>query len=190
MGPNFNTEASLAVWSAQEKFENVDFPVMWLGWNSDNCFSINSNSKSYLDTKDNDKTVLSMINNMNHSHSSGWVQPISYHYADWIVNGGSGLTQLMDEPSGRDVYIQHMVPLEASSISAKIYYITEKMTYSQKPGNSTTTMDQTWQTVDCEITGSIIKGTVPESAYSYYVEITTTVNGTNYVTCSSYVELG
>ncbi|HJA69263.1 MAG TPA: acetylxylan esterase [Firmicutes bacterium] len=190
MGPNFNTEASLAVWSAQEKFDNVDFPVLWLGWNSDNCFSINSNSKSYLDTKDNDKTVLSMINNMNHSHSSGWVQPISYHYADWIVNGGSGLTQLMDEPSGRDVYIQHMVPLEASSISAKIYYITEKMTYSQKPGNSTTTMDQTWQTVDCEITGSIIKGTVPESAYSYYVEITTTVNGTNYVTCSSYVELG
>ena len=78
MGPNFNTEASMAVWSTQERFNNIDFPVLWMGWNSDNCFSINSNSKSYLDTKHTDKTVLAMINNMNHSHSSGWVQSISY----------------------------------------------------------------------------------------------------------------
>ena len=190
MGPNFNTEASMAVWSAQERFNNIDFPVLWMGWNSDNCFSINSNSKSYLDTKHTDKTVLAMINNMNHSHSSGWVQAISYYYADWIVKGGSGLTQLKNEPAGRDVSIEINTPSGASGVTAKIYYITEKMTYSQKPGNSTTTMDQTWKTVPCTISGNTITGSVPEEAYSYYVEITTNINGGNYVTCSSYVELG
>lgn len=190
MGPNFNTEASKVVWSAQERFDNVDFPVLWLGWNSDNCFSINSNSKSYLDTKNTDKTVLSMINNMNHSHGSAWVQPISYYYADWIVKGGSGLSQVKNQPSGREVSIEIDKPAQASNVTAKIYYITEEMTYSQKPGNSTTTMDQSWQTVNCTVSNNTITGSVPSQAHSYYVEITTTINGTGYVTCSSYVVLG
>ena len=93
-------------------------------------------------------------------------------------------------PAGRDVSIEINTPSGASGITAKIYYITEKMTYSQKPGNSTTTMDQTWKTVPCTISGNTITGSVPEEAYSYYVEITTNINGGNYVTCSSYVELG
>lgn len=190
MGPNFNTEASRAVWLAQDRFDKVKFPVLWLGWNSDNCFSVNSNSKSYLDTKGNDKTVLAMINNMNHSHGSAWVQPISYHYADWAVKGGAGLTMLKNEPSGRNVSIEVTKPSGATNMSAKIYYITEKMTYSQKPGNVTTSMDQTWKTVNCTVSGNKITGTVPSDAYSYYVEITTAVSGGSYVTCSSYVVLG
>ena len=35
------------IWFAEKNFNKVNMPVMWLCWNDDCCFSINSNSKSY-----------------------------------------------------------------------------------------------------------------------------------------------
>lgn len=62
MKDNFSSAATKALWLAQERFSNVDMPILWLCWNDDNCFSINSNSKSYLDTvQKNSETRISMI---------------------------------------------------------------------------------------------------------------------------------
>lgn len=189
MGPPFNTPECRAVWSAQERFSKVSCPILWVGWNSDNCFSINSNSKSYLDTRGNDRTLLAMINQMGHGHSLGWNPAVSYRYADWIVNGGKGLPRFVQEPSGRAVDVSITRPNDASSLSAKIYYVTEKITYSQKPGNATTTMDQTWQTAACAVSGDRVTGTVPADAYGYYVEVAMITPQGNCVSTSSFVML-
>ena len=189
MGPPFSTPECRAVWSAQERFSKVSCPVLWVGWNSDNAFSINSNSKSYLDTRGNDRTLLAMINQMGHGHSLGWNPAVSYRYADWIVNDGKGLSRFVQEPSGRTVDVSITRPNDVSSLSAKIYYVTEKITYSKKPDNVTTTMDQTWQTAACTVSGDRVTGKVPAGAYGYYVEVMMVTPEGNCMSTSSFVTL-
>ena len=73
MKDNFGGAETQELWLAQDNFDKVDMPVLWLCWNDDTCFSINSNSKSFLDTiKNNPETRISMINKMMHSHGCGW----------------------------------------------------------------------------------------------------------------------
>jgi len=190
MGPAFSTTETKAVWLAQERFDNVSFPVLWMGWNEDFPFSINSNSRSYLDTKDDPKTVLAMLSGIGHSHSSAWTPVISYRFADWVVNGGPGLVKLNNEPSGRDFSFTVTLPPDMTSISARFFYIEEEMTFSLKPGNLTTTMDQSWRTGLCTVSGNSIAGRVPASAHSYYVEVTVTTLDGDFVSTSSLVTPG
>ncbi len=189
MGPPFNTAECRAVWSAQERFDRVKFPVFWMGWNNDTAFSINSNSKSYLDTRGNAKTALAMLHQMGHSHSAAWNQAISYRYADWAVKNGAGLIQLESEPAGEKISIKFTCPSDARAVQAKIYYVTEKITYNKKQGQATTSMDQTWQTAACSVTGNTISGTVPDGAHSYYIELTLDTPQGSFCTTSSLVTL-
>ena len=63
------------------------------------------------------------------------------------------------------------------------------MTYSNhyKHGTTNTFMDQEWQTLDLTVSNGTVTGEVPIEARGYYIEITTTINGTQYVTTSSYI---
>lgn len=194
MKDNFSSNATKSLWLAQDNFSKVDIPVLWLCWNDDNCFSVNSNSKSYLDTvKNNEDTRISMISMMYHSHTSAWARNEPFLFADSVVKGGAKLTELKSQPVGREISIALGAADEVTDITARLYYITEPMTYANynKFGIGTSTyMVQNWQTQELSVSnGNTVYGEVPQNARAYYVEVTTTLNGVQYVTCSSYVEL-
>lgn len=186
MGDRFRSLSTQTVWGPEHRFDLVDFPVLWLCWNSDFSSSVMAPSKSYLHTKGTEKTTLSIIHNLQHYHSAAWRQSINYRFADWIVQGGSGLTKLESEPSGRSFSLRFTAPEDTVDVSAKLYYITEELSYSTTPSGKV--MDQAWKTVDCTVDGNTVSCTVPEEAHSYYLELSTLVSsGGCYVTTSSFV---
>ncbi len=192
MKDNFGGKETQELWLAQDNFDKVNMPVLWLCWNDDNCFSINSNSKSYLDTiKNNADTRLSMINKMMHSHGSGWNPGESMAFADSVVKNGAKLTGFNSQPSGKSINVALNVDASATKVSATLYYITEDMTYSTYDkfnfNSPSTYMDQVWQTAALTVTDNTVTGDVPQDAKGYYVEVKTTIGGKTYVTCSTYV---
>ena len=193
MKEHFSSEETKALWLAQSRFHCVRMPILWLCWNDDCCFSVNSNSKSYLDTvKSHANTRISMVSGMKHSHTAAWIRPESYRFADWIVKGGAAMTELLVQPSfeERRLALALRVDPSATRITAKLYYITSPMTYSyhNKHGMASTFMDQIWETADLTVNGTQVTGTVPAQACGYYIEITTTVEQGEYVICSPYIE--
>ncbi|MBR3751312.1 MAG: hypothetical protein IKK58_06010 [Clostridia bacterium] len=190
MKDNFAGAETRELWLAQDNFDKVDMPVLWLCWNDDNCFSINSNSKSYLDTiKNNPDTRLSMINKMYHSHGSGWAPGESMLFADSIVKGGTKLTDFKSQPTGKSINAE-LIMASGVTVTATLYYITEDMTYSTYDKNGwnspSTYMDQTWQTKALSVENGKVVGEIPSDAKGYYVELKTTIDGKQYVTCSAW----
>lgn len=191
MKDNFASPATRALWSAEDKFDKVGMPVLWQCWNDDSCFSVNSVSKSYLDTvKNNPRTRICMRNEMMHSHVHGWLPPESMLFADSVVCGGEQLTCLAKQPSGRDISLP-INNYDGASVTALLYYINEKMTYSihEKYGYSATFMDQQWQTAPLEVNGGTVSGRVPDGASGYYIELRAAKDGREYVTTSVFTEL-
>lgn len=187
MKDNFNYPGTKEIWDASWNLKSVTMPVLWLCWTDDNCFSINSNSKSFDDTA---KGILSMKMNMQHGHIEGWVQPEIYRFADSVVKGAQPLTTLKTQPSGKNISFKINAPKDATKVTAKVYYIKEQMTYSRNGRlhyDWCDTIDQTWYSVNCTVKGDTITAKLPNDAHSYYVEITTQVGSTNYVTTSRFV---
>ncbi|MBR3751313.1 MAG: dienelactone hydrolase family protein [Clostridia bacterium] len=192
MKDNFGGAQTKELWLAQDNFDKADMPVLWLCWNDDTCFSINSNSKSYLDTvKNNPDTRLSMINKMYHSHSSGWAPGESMLFADSIVKGGAKLADFTSQPTGKSINATLSIDPSATAISATLYYITADMTYSKYDkhgyGYADTAMDQVWQTKALTIEDGKVIGDVPADAKGYYIELKTTIGGKQYVSCSAWI---
>lgn len=153
-------------WHPERNFHKVKTPVMWLCWNDDCCFSINSNSMSYLDTKDGDPdTCLSMINNMGHSHSCAYMPKESYWFADRILSG-------KPVPRVTAEYIGNKVKYSCSvkPNSVRLFYITEEMSYThrEKYGLNNTFMAQDWQTV--ELDPEKTEAPLPDNAKGKYIE--------------------
>lgn len=188
----FSPEPIKSYWSAADRFSLVDIPVLWLCWANDPSFSIQSNSRSYMDTR-KAGSVLSILNDWSHGHSGGWNQRETYRFADSVAKGNAGLTECLTEPGATrnfDFLIKRSS--DAVSVIAKAYYITEKMTYSMNGTLSEIhklpTIDQTWKTVTCNTDGDTVYGTLPENAYSFYVEIDTYTQDGYFVTTSSFFE--
>lgn len=190
MKNNFNSSGTKELWDASLKLKTVKMPVLWLCWTNDNCFSINSNDKSFADTENG---VLSMIMNMGHGHAQGWDQPEIYRFADSVVKNGQPLTTCATQPQAANkISFTINKPSDAASVTARVCYIKEKMTYSPNgllhiQGQDT--IDQEWHFVDCTVDGTKISATIPSDAYSYYVEITTQVGATKYVTTSRFIDI-
>lgn len=166
---NFAGQQTRALWSAADRLDQVKFPVLWLVWNDDNCFSLNSATRSYLSTRAVAGTRLSAVNGMMHGHSAAWVRPESYAFADSIVKGSAPLPSFVTLPTAGSV--------ECTVENAKrprLYYITETMTYSThtKYGYESTFMDQTWKSVTLSSSGVKITGQIPADAVMYYIEVT------------------
>lgn len=154
-------------WFPEKRFHKVKVPVMWLCWNDDCCFSINSSSMSYLDTKDNENTCLSMLHNMGHSHSCAYTPRESYWFANEILKGNN-------IPKVRAEYIGNTVSYSCSVAprSVRLFYITEEMSYTirEKYGLHNTFMEQEWQTIELDPEKNAAK--LPDDAKGKYVEFT------------------
>lgn len=194
MGDKFSSTETQQLWLAQDRFENVDMPVLWLCWNDDSPFSINSNTKSYIDTvKNNSNTRIAMIDHMYHSHTDAWKRAEAIAFADSVVMDGEKLTGFVEQPTGTYVNVELDISPSVSSVSAKLYYITSPMTYSNQDkfgkGNNVY-MTQTWQTKLLNISDGRISDTLPTEAKGYYIEITSVIGGIQYVTTSTFVTIG
>ena len=194
IGQFFAGSATQALWSAAERFDRVTMPVLWLGWNDDNCFSVNSHSASFADTvKNNADTRLSYIHGMMHSHTWAWKPAESMFFADSVVRGTPAMAGFAVQPSGRCLEAKLDVAPGTAVSGARLFYITSPQTYStrEKYGFTATFMDQEWQIAPLaydEATHTVT-GTVPAEAAAYYVEATTVLNGVAVVTCSEFIEL-
>ena len=143
-------------------------PVMWLGWNDDGCFSIQSNSMSYLVTKEqNNNTCLSMRHKMMHSHYNGYTPRESYWFANEVLHGNR-------IPKVEARYVDNKVYYTCSEKAKEVrfFYISEKMSYirREKYGDTNSYMKQEWQIMELNPEDSVAY--IPENAVGKYVEFT------------------
>jgi len=155
-------------WFAERNFCKANLPIMWLCWNDDCCFSIHSNSMSYLDTKDNNNnTCLSMLNDMRHSHYNGYTPQESYWFANEILSGNK-IPDVKAEYSGGQV--KYFCSAKIKGV--KLFYITERMSYVKrvKYNNDNTFMAQDWKIVDLD--PAVDTAVLPPDAVGKYIEFT------------------
>ena len=171
MGERFSHPETLKYFRAEDRFAKVKMPVMWLCWNDDFCFSINSNSKSYLDTAPNNPlTTLSIVDCMCHSHNFAWIRPESEAFANSIVKGGDALQSFTSLPNGKSPVCTYAYSKE---VTARLYYITDELEYSmhEKHGMNNTFLNPLWQSVPLNAENGTITGDIPCDACGYYIEI-------------------
>ena len=156
------------IWYAERRFDRIKIPVMWLCWNDDCCFSVNSNSMSYQDTESgNRNTCLSMKHEMGHSHSCAHSQKESYWFADSVLAGRSIPKVKAEYRNGAVKYF-----CDERAKSVRLFYITDKMTYAnrEKYGLRNTFMQQEWQIV--ELDPDKTEAELPRDAVGKYLEFT------------------
>ena len=184
----FKSPLTQQYWSAADRFSNVEFPILWLCWANDVYFSVNANSMSYLATK-RSGSVFSAKVLWGHSHGQGWAPSEIYRFADSITKDEPGLVSCVTEPEGRDFSFRINVPTDVSSITANIYYINAKLSYSVKSNGAEPTIDQTWKMCKASVSNNIVTGHLPAEAKGYFVEIVAKNASENLSTTTSYVEL-
>ncbi len=173
------------LWAAEDRYDRVTMPVLWLCSNNDNCFSINSNSDSFLATMNNNPlTRLSIRDKFGHSHSLAWGAPESYTFAASVVKGTTRISGFLEQPSGRDIHVKIDFSGRAA-VTPTLYYLTEPMTYGVT--DPSCFLDQEWHTMplDYDTETNVVSGTVPDEAAGYYIEL----RESKEVSCSAYVAL-
>ena len=177
-------EAVQSLWMAQERFDKVTMPVLWLVGNDDYFFSVNTHSKCYADTHaNNGRTVLTVLSGFPHGHYIGWEPEEEYAFADSVVCGAQPIPAFTVQPAGRTVQAQ--MESGASIGSAKLYYVTQAFAYD----DANYTMVTPWHSQPLAVDGTRITGTAPSGAIGYYIECVCDVNGKKLVSASQYIEL-
>jgi len=173
-----------SLWMAQDRFDKVTMPVLWLVGNDDFFFSVNTHSKCYADTHaNNGRTILTILSGFPHGHYIGWEPEEEYAFADSVVAGAQPIPAFTVQPAGRNVQAQ--MESGASIVSAKLYYVTQPFAYD----NVNFTMITPWYSQSLAVDGTGITGSVPMNAIGYYIECVCDVNGKKLVSASQYVEL-
>jgi len=186
----FSTPKAKELWSAASRFHKVKMPTLWLALVHDAAFSINTNTRSYLAVKDAGG-IIGIKQNWGHSHRKGWAPTEIYRFADSICGKSEGLVSCVTEPSGRNISFTIKKPADATSVTARAYYITEKLSYSVKNGATRPSADQpsgVWRSVTCTVNGTKVTGTLPAEAVNYYVEITATTPSGSFSTSTGLIE--
>ena len=155
-------------WLPENRFSQVKMPVMWLCWNDDCNFSVNSNSLSFLATRDsNPLTCLSMLHNMRHSHLEGYTPEESYWFARAVISNRS-VPRVSVKYSGNTA--EYFCDGELKAV--RLFYITEKMSYTlrEKHRDKNFYMAQEWSILD--LSPDENKAIVPTDAVGRYIEFT------------------
>ena len=155
-------------WLAEKRFSRVNMPVMWLCWNDDCNNSVNTESLSYLATKDNNPdTCLSIVHGMRHSHNEAYTPGESYWFALNIVNGRS-LPEIVTRFCDDKVHYFCSSPIKR----VRLFYITEKMSYvlREKHRDKNFYMAQEWNTLELPAGEHTAK--IPSDAVGRYIEYT------------------
>lgn len=183
----FSHELTRKNWSAADRFDRVKIPVFWVCFPDDLAFSVNSNSRSYEDTK-NAGAVFLMLQNMEHDHMWGWAPPEIMHFADSVVKGAPSFTRCVTEPEGKSFSFTVEPAADATAVTARIAYITAPLSYSKKEGMFIPSIDQKWQFAPCDVSDNTVHGTLPDEAVNYYVELSTVTPRGTLLTTTRFVE--
>ena len=183
----FYHELTQKNWSAAHRFDRVKIPVFWVCFTDDTPFSVNSNSRSYDDTKEAGALLL-MRQNMGHSHYYGWAPPEIIRFADSMVKGDPAFTRCVTEPVGRQFSFAIQPAPDATAVTARAAYITAPLSYSIKEEGAGLTIDQTWEFLPCEVCGDTVQGTLPDKAVCYYVELSTETPRGTLLTTTRFVQ--
>jgi len=172
------------LWKADSRYDRVDFPVLFEQYSTDFSSSIKATTKCYEDLM-SAGSILALRTNWVHTHD--WDTPIEiYRFADSITKGGKPLTTFATQPDDSGIINCKLnVPDDAENVTARVQYITEKLTYT----NSTSgwNADQYFMSSELEVKDGVITGTVPENAVEFYVEVTTEIGGKTYYTASKFL---
>ncbi len=172
LGVYFRSGKNPDLWLCEKLFPEVKIPVLWLCWNSDYAFSLNSNSASYLDTvKNNPDTRLSAIHKMMHAHWNGWGREESYAFADSVIKKSPKLPRFA---VGSDEIIN---PDNVKIKDIKIYYSEEPLSYTETPTEGLHQAEE-WKTEKADFNH------LPSDCKEYYYEITSEFDGKEYITTS------
>lgn len=161
LGEYFRSGRNPELWLAEKNFDEVKMPVLWQCKNDDIPFSLNSNSKSYMKTKDNNShTALSIVQGMRHSHAGATSQEEPYIFADSVCYKKQHIPKIyvdnnkliIDNPDNLDI------------ISLRAFYITEPMSYYTDEKNDHK-IKQEWAFKNISAIDDI-----PDCACEYYVE--------------------
>ncbi len=183
IGRYFRRGRNPEIWLAEQNFDTLTMPVLWLCWNADTPFSLNSNVLSYQHTvKNNADTRMCAVHEMGHGHAQTWVRPESYVFADSVVKGGKRLPAVfadgtVDNPDGAEI------------VGAKVYYITSPLAYTQ-PENQDADgrMREPWQISPMSFADGKLIGEIPAEAVGFYYEITAVIGDETCISTSPYIE--
>jgi hypothetical protein len=133
--------------------------------------------------------VLSLKQDWNHSHPSGWAPAEIYRFADSICFDKDKMLVCETEPTGRRISFA-INKADGEKVCAKAYYLTQKLSYSRKEGQDRPTPDQAvWKSVACAVNGTQITGSLPAEAVNYYVEMTASGMDGTYTTSTGLVDV-
>ncbi len=170
----FSSEAAKKYWVAEEYFHDVQIPVLWQCWNDDCNFSLNANCKSYEATKkNNNRSALSIIDQMYHSHTHAWRRKEAFLFADEIVFGSVKTPRFFDEVTQESAIIDlgNAVKIQ----NARVMYITTDYTYAQIPKYTASDrwfMKGDWKNVPCTVRKDCVHYHLPPDAVWWYIELT------------------
>ncbi len=170
------------LWKADSRYNRVDFPVLFEQYTYDFSSSIRATSKCYEDLM-GAGSVMSLRTNWVHTHD--WDTPIeAYRFADSITSGGKPLTTFATQPDNSgNINCTLNVPDDADNVTARVQYISEKLTYTE---SGTPSPNQCFKTAELSVNNGVITGKVPNEAVEFYVEVTTEIDGETYYTASIF----
>ena len=189
---NFKKECVKKYWMAESRYDKLNIPVLWLAWNDDSCFSIQSASKSYLHSQsNNENSRLSLVNLMKHSHWHTWQREEPFFFADWCVKAGKAMPMITDMSSKEDICLNITADDEIKIKSASLFYITSPMEYKvyNKFGDqSRSFMSQEWQIMPLAVEGNKAFGKMPENAVGTYKEVVFLIGEKEITVTTEYLE--
>lgn len=167
MSNYFGSDMKNSNWRAENRFKNTHMPILWQCWNDDSAFSINANSRSYSATlKNNRKTLLSIVDNMDHGHLAAWKRDEPLFFAECICGDSRSMPKISKD--GKIDY-ENM-----ECISARLFYTKTPYKYHlcKKNGEEELPyMDGEWETAEAHIENGKLTAPIPESICAYYYEI-------------------
>ena len=171
------------LWSAADRFDKVNFPVLWKNWIYDTAFSIVAANRSYKDTQKSG-SMLSMSINMHHSHIDAWNSPDPYRFARGIVDGVLPLIKPITSPEGfGEIFFKVQIPKDFTDVAAEIYYLTEPIEYGED-----NRLTHSWESVPAKIDENLVHGNVPVDACCYFVQLKGTSDGIEYISDTAIIE--
>lgn len=179
----FGTTQVKNQWSAARGFHNVTFPVLWLCYLKDSCFSFGANSMSYKATK-HANSFLSIKRGMGHSHINGWSVAEGYRFAEKVLNDELPFIRCVTEPNSfTNLSVEVEVPDDFENISAEVFYVMQPLEYDERDK-----LINKWKSVKVEIKKGIVYTTIPEDVHGYYIELKGFADGECYVSTSAWCE--
>lgn len=179
-------------WIAENRFDKVKIPVLWLAWNDDCAFSVQSNTKSYLHSRiNNGNCRLSIVNLMKHSHIDAWQREEPFYFADWLAKNKAMMPYIADKSLGEKILLSINADKDTVVISATLYYISEPMHYevTSKHGlEDKSFMAGEWKTVPLKLKNNMAEGIMPQDAVGYYCEVIFACNGKEMNVTTGYKE--